>query len=132
MIAGIGMDMIELARIERALQRFGIRFLARILSPAETDGIHGNRVAYIAGRFAAKEAGAKALGSGIRGGIGWRDIEILNLASGAPKIQYHGAAGRRLRAMGAAAHVTLTHTRQHAAAVVILEAQGVAGECCRQ
>jgi holo-[acyl-carrier protein] synthase len=122
-IAGIGIDMVALPRIGRALERFGDRFMQRVLSPAERQAVRGNPVAYVAGRFAAKEAGLKALGTGVVAGIGWQDVEILRLDSGAPTIHYRAGALARLRAMGVtAAHVTLTHTREHAAAFVVLEA----------
>jgi holo-[acyl-carrier protein] synthase len=117
--------MVALPRIGRALDRYGDRFIERVLSPAERQAMHGNRVAYVAGRFAAKEAGLKALGTGVIAGIGWKDVEILRQRSGAPAIFYRAGAQARLQAIGVtAAHVTLTHTREHAAAFVVLEAAG--------
>ncbi len=128
MIAGIGIDMIELHRVERALARFGTRFLERMLSSAERQGMHGNDVAYVAGRVAAKEAGVKALGTGIAGGVGWKDIEIVNRPSGAPRIRYRAAAQKKMRAMGVvAAHLTLSHSQSHAVALVVLETLDVSG-----
>ena len=131
MIAGIGIDLVALPRIARALERFGDRFLERMLSPAEREAIPADRVPFVAGRFAAKEAGLKALGTGVAGGIGWRDVEILRQPSGAPIIRYRAGALACLKAMGVtAAHVTLTHTREHAAACVVLEVAG-AGPCAQ-
>ena len=122
MVKGIGIDLIELGRIERAIDRFGERFLARLLTPNERAGARGPFVSYVAARWAAKEAALKALGTGISGGITWRDVEVLDEPSGAPRMLLHGLAFRRAQALGVtSALVSLTHDQEHAAAVAVLE-----------
>ncbi len=125
MIAGCGIDVIEVARIRRVAERYGRRFLERIFTAAEIAYVErrGNRWERYAARFAAKEAGMKALGTGLRGGVRWRDFEVTNAASGKPMLRLDGKAARiaaRLRVQ--AVHLSITHTRESAAAVVILEA----------
>ena len=130
MIVGLGMDLVEIRRIRRALERFGLHFVDKILHASETalkftsvcDILSANRVAHVAARFAAKEAGAKALGTGFTGGIWFRDIRILPLASGKPEIHFYGQALERAQELGVThAHLSLTHARDTAGAVVILE-----------
>jgi holo-[acyl-carrier protein] synthase len=116
----LGLDIIEIARIRAALARHGGRFLRRIYTPREIEYCAG-RVDSLAARFAAKEAVAKALGCGI-GEISWTDIEILNDDAGAPILHLHGAAERLASEMGLRSwRVSLTHTRDTAAALVIGE-----------
>lgn len=125
MIVGLGIDIVELERIHKALQRFGDRFSRRILTRHELDTMPGAeqaRVSFVAARFAAKEAGVKALGTGMSGGITWHDLEVRPLPSGKPEIHLHGAARSAADILGArTAHISLTHGRDTAAAVVILE-----------
>jgi holo-[acyl-carrier protein] synthase len=122
MILGIGLDLIELDRVARLLERHGDRFVERILTGDERAAVHGDRVAYIASRLACKEAAFKALGTGWGMGVTWRQVEVERTASGAPQLRFHGAARRHLTERGMTrAHVTLTHTRAHASAVVVLE-----------
>jgi len=123
MIVGLGLDVVELARVERSLQRFGERFARRILTPAELAAMPPAHAApYLAVRFAAKEAASKALGTGIASGVGFQDMEVLRLPSGQPVLHLTGGAAARLLALGGArAHVSLTHGRDTAAAVVVLE-----------
>jgi holo-[acyl-carrier protein] synthase len=131
-IAGIGIDLIALGRIERAVTRFGDRFVARLLTAGERAGARGGLVPYVAGRFAAKEAALKALGTGLSGAIRWRDVEVLAEPSGAPRLQLHGEALRRARALGVTfAHISLTHDREYAAAVAVLEMASLAGTPAR-
>ncbi len=119
---GIGIDLIAIGRIERAIARFGDRFLARLLTEQERAGARGAQASYVAGRFAAKEATLKALGTGISGAIRWRDVEVLAETSGAPRLRLQGEALRRARSLGVTwAHVSLTHDREYAAAVAVLE-----------
>ncbi len=121
-IAGIGIDLIELARIERAIDRYGERFLVRLLTPAERSAARGPFASFVAARWAAKEAALKALGTGLTGGMTWRDVEVLDEPSGAPRMVLHGLASRRAQALGVtSALVSLTHDQEHAAAVVVLE-----------
>lgn len=128
-IIGIGLDVVELARIDRSLRRFGVHFLDRIMAEEERRAVPGDpaspssrMTAHVAARFAAKEAAVKALGTGFAAGIGPRDVAVRSLPSGQPELVLSGAARERARALGASRlHLTLTHTRDNAAAVVILE-----------
>lgn len=123
MIVGLGLDLVELARIERILERFGASFTDKILTPTERQGLPLQAAAYVAARFAAKEAAVKALGTGFSQGIGMQHIEVQKEASGRPILVLHGPAAARCAALGATRlHLSLTHGRDTAAAVVILEA----------
>jgi len=124
MIVGIGIDVVEISRIEAAIARFGERFLERVFTPAEI--AYCQRAAHpaerFAARFAAKEAALKALGTGKRGGIRWHDVEILPSPSGQPRIEFHAGARERLRALGGQrAHISLSHGRDLAIAHVLIE-----------
>ena len=124
MIVGIGIDLVEVPRIENALQRFGQRFVDRILTPDEAAYClsHKNPAAFLAARFAAKEAVSKAFGAGIGPSLGWHDIEVRHKDSGAPYIVMHGKGQDLLSARNAnVVHVSLTHTATNSAAVAILE-----------
>jgi holo-[acyl-carrier protein] synthase len=129
MILGIGSDMIDIRRIEQAIERFGDRFLDRIFTDAERSKCdrRANRSASYARRFAAKEACSKALGTGFRDGVFWRDLGVVNLASGQPSMRLTGGALRRLEeitpeGMTARLDVTLTDEPPLAQAVVIITA----------
>lgn len=127
MIYGIGTDIIEIARVERALARFGERFALRILCEPELRRFRSHRqpVAYLAKRFAAKEAFTKALGTGIHAPANWHGVWVTNLRSGKPTLEYSAALAELLAARGVRrAHVSLTDEREFAAATVILEADG--------
>ena len=124
MVLGLGSDLIEIARIEQSIQRFGARFLERVFTPAEIAYCQTKRHAAesFAARFAAKEAGAKALGTGISHGISWPEIEVVREATGRPVLQWSGRALERVRAMGVRrTSLTLTHAREMALAVVVVE-----------
>lgn len=125
MIVGLGLDIVELSRVAESLDAFGRRFEERILTPAERDGLPEQsavRTAYLAARFAAKEAAAKALGTGIAQGVGFQTIEVRREESGRPTIHFSGGAQERMQDLGATgAHVSLTHGRDSAVAVVVLE-----------
>ncbi len=124
MILGIGIDLMEVPRMERALQRRGDRLLRRLFTTAEREACvaAGGGCMRWAARFAAKEAIMKALGTGWAAGVGWHQMEILRTVQGRPHVRLSGQAQRTAREMGAAAcHVSLTHQRNHAAAVAILE-----------
>src|SRR6202795_2376860 len=101
MILGIGSDIIDIRRIERTLERFGERFIERIFTETEQRKSEGraNRAASYAKRFAAKEACSKALGTGFRKGIFWRDLGVVNLPGGRPTMVLTGGALARLQAM---------------------------------
>ncbi len=129
MILGIGSDMIDIRRIEQAMERFGDRFLDRIFTDAERRKCdrRANRSASYARRFAAKEACSKALGTGFRHGVFWRDLGVVNLTSGQPSMRLTGGALRRLEeitpeGMTARLDVTLTDEPPLAQAVVIITA----------
>lgn len=124
MIVGTGFDLVEVDRIERALSLYGRRFLERVFTRREIEYCerHKNRAERYAARFAAKEAAMKALGTGWRNGIRWRDLEVVNQSSGQPTLVFSGvaeerAAGLRVRTVA----LSLSHTPTHAAAQVILE-----------
>ncbi len=129
MILGIGSDLIDIARIERAIDRFGDRFLNRIFTGTERrkSDRRANRGASYAKRFAAKEACSKALGTGFRAGIFWRDLGVVNLPSGRPSMVLTGGALKRLHAMtppGMVARIDLTITDEPplAQALVVISA----------
>jgi holo-[acyl-carrier protein] synthase len=115
MILGIGSDLVDIPRIERAIARHGERFLARVFTEAERARAErkANRGATYAKRFAAKEACAKALGTGLRAGVFWRDMGVVNLKSGRPTMRLTGGALKRLVAItpeGFEARIDLTIT----------------------
>src|SRR5439155_25941148 len=102
MILGVGSDLIDIRRIDKAIERFGDRFLDRIFTEVERrrcDRRGATRVASYARRFAAKEAAAKALGTGFRSGVFWRDLGVVNLPSGQPGIRVTGGALQRRAAI---------------------------------
>lgn len=124
MILGCGIDSAEVSRIRAAIERFGRRFLERVFTPAELAYVEskGDRWGRYAARFAAKEAGMKALGTGWRRGVGWRQLEVVNLASGKPTLKLHGQAARIAAQMGVRnVSLSLTHTREAGLAVVVME-----------
>jgi holo-[acyl-carrier protein] synthase len=129
MILGLGSDLIDIRRIEQAIERFGDRFLDRIFTEAERRKCdrRANRAASYARRFAAKEACAKALGTGFRHSVFWRDMGVINLASGQPCLRLTGGALQRLdeitpAGMTARLDVSLTDEPPMAQAVVIITA----------
>ena len=129
MIIGIGNDLIDIRRIERPHERFGDRFIERIFTETERRRSEGRigRVASYAKRFAAKEACAKALGTGFRAGVFWCDMGVINLASGQPTLALSGGAVARLKALtpvGMTARLDLTMTDEPpmAHAMVVISA----------
>jgi holo-[acyl-carrier protein] synthase len=129
MIIGLGSDLIDIRRIEATLERFGARFIERIYTPLERQKCEGrfNRAASYARRYAAKEACAKALGTGFRRGVFWRDMGVVNLPGGRPTLQLTGGALERLNKLlpaGMAAQIDLTITDEPplAQAMVIISA----------
>ncbi|MFZ9702766.1 MAG: holo-ACP synthase [Candidatus Limnocylindrus sp.] len=112
----LGIDIVRVERIAGVLQRHPVRFPARVLTDGEQEYVRA-RSENFAGRWAAKEAVSKVLGLGIRG-IGWREIEIERLPTGAPTVRLHGSAAERAARMGIAAiAVSITHEREYAVAV---------------
>ncbi len=139
MILGIGSDLIDIRRIEKTLARFGDRFIARVFTDVEKAkaerrmGAGKSYAATFAKRYAAKEAASKALGTGFRQGVYWRDLGVVNLPSGKPTVRMTGGAARRLEAMipeGMEAQVDLTITDEYplAEATVIISAVPTGGE----
>ena len=117
----VGVDLVEIPRIRRALERWGDRFLQRIYTPAEIARCRG-RVPELAVRFAAKEAVSKALGVGIwwPGGISWHEAEVLSDRLGKPEVVLHGTAAERARTLGLNQWaISLSHTDEHAIAMVV-------------
>lgn len=132
MILGIGSDITDVRRIAKVIERHGERFLDRIFTTIERRKAdrRRNRVETYAKRFAAKEACAKALGTGIRSGVWWRDMGVVNLPSGRPTMQLAGGALRRLQAMTPAGHearidLTITDEGETAQAFVIISAEPI-------
>lgn len=124
MIAGTGIDLCEVSRIRAAIERNGERFLNRIFTPVEIAYVQrkANRFERYAARFAAKEAGMKAIGTGWRLGVTWRDFEVANLPTGRPTLRLTGVAARIAEEKGVRhVHLSLTHTREFGLAHVILE-----------
>lgn len=120
----VGLDAVELERIEVSIARHGDRFLRRVYTPYEVDlaPAHAGRVAFFAGRFAAKEAVLKVLGTGWSGGIAFTDVEIRRVDGGAPEVRLGGLAAERARELGLAQIlVSITHTRRDAQAVAVAE-----------
>ena len=124
MILGIGTDIIEVARIRASHEKFGERFVSRILLPSEIEYClsHKDPAPFIAARFAAKEAVSKAFGTGIGRSLGWLDIEVRRKESGEPYVELHGK-GRDLLAArnGSKVFLTISHTVHHATATALLD-----------
>ncbi|HCC56208.1 MAG TPA: holo-[acyl-carrier-protein] synthase [Solibacterales bacterium] len=124
MIVGTGLDVARVDRIQAAATRFGKRFLERVFTPREMAyaDSKANRFERYAARFAAKEAGMKAIGTGWRRGVRWHDFEVVNLKTGRPTLQLHGRARAVADELGVAnIWLSLTHTEEFAMAQVILE-----------
>jgi holo-[acyl-carrier protein] synthase len=124
MIVGSGVDLCEVSRIKSAIERYGDRFLERVYTEREI--AYASRKANLyeryAARFAAKEAGMKAIGTGWHGGVRWRDFEVTNLPSGRPTMQFHGKAAEYAQQLGVQnISLSITHTSVQAMAMVILE-----------
>lgn len=121
---GVGTDLAEVDRIREAIERHGQRFIERIYTPAEIAYVEGkvNRYERYAARFAAKEAGMKAIGTGWRRGVRWQDFEVTNLPTGQPTLRFHRAAAQFAERLGVRKiALSLTHTAVQAMAIVILE-----------
>ena len=124
MIIGTGIDLAEIARIQQSMDRYGARFLERVYTRAEQAYCQRKRNAAesFAARFAAKEAGAKALGTGISFGVSWREIEVVREPSGRPTLRFHGRAAEIAARLGVArSALSITHTTELAMASVVLE-----------
>ena len=124
MIVGTGIDIAEVPRIRKAIDRFGDRFLQRIYTPSEIAycDSKANRFERYAARYAAKEAAMKALGTGWNHGIRWRDCEVTRMPSGRPTLTFHGKAAEFAARLGVRnAALSLSHTAEQGIAQVILE-----------
>ena len=124
MIVGLGTDLIEIARIERSLQRFGEAFLRRVYTAGEIAYCMAkkNSAESLAARFAAKEAGAKALGTGISRGVSWRELEVRRAPGQRPELHLSGRAAQIAAALGVSRiSLSLSHSRELSIAVVVAE-----------
>ena len=118
-----GIDIIEISRVGRVLERYGRRFLERVFTPDEIAYCR-ERAPNLAARFAAKEATMKALGTGVRG-VGWKDIEVVRHPSGAPSIKLHGRCKQRAQRLGVQEiAISLSHSRDYAVASVVIRCLG--------
>src|SRR5215475_8434932 len=126
MIVGTGVDITEVARIKAAVERFGDRFLKRVFTPAEVQycTYKANPEERLAARFAAKEAGMKAIGTGLRHGVTWQDVEVLRKPGQRPVLKFNGKAAEFAERLGCKrTHLSLSHTKEQAIAHVILEGE---------
>ena len=124
MIVGSGIDLVEIGRIQHSMDRYGSRFLNRVYTAEEQAYCLRKRNAAesFAARFAAKEAGAKALGTGISFGVNWLEIEVVRAPGGRPTLRFHGRAAQIAAAMGVVrSALSITHTANLAMASVVLE-----------
>ncbi len=123
-VLGIGVDLVEVARIQHSLDRFGERFLHRVFTDGEIEYSTSMKfpARHLAARFAAKEAVSKAFGTGIGKAMGWREIDVRKKPSGEPYLVFSGAAEQLAKERGVvSALITLSHTDHHAMAMIVLE-----------
>jgi holo-[acyl-carrier protein] synthase len=123
-IRGVGIDIVQVDRIEQSLERFGHRMEARLFTAGELEYCRGHKdpLPHLAARFAAKEAASKALGTGMSGGVGFRHIEVVQPGGRVPTLVFHAAALQRYQSLGCTtSHLSLTHDGGHAVACVVLE-----------
>ena len=133
MIVGTGIDLVELSRIRRIAEKFGHAFIRKILGPDEMadfaakfgdDPLAPKSAEFLGARFAAKEAAVKALGTGFSDGVSMCDVQVANLPSGKPEVAFSGKAAEILSQIPSPiCHLTITHTRETAAAFVIVESR---------
>jgi holo-[acyl-carrier protein] synthase len=121
-IAGVGVDLVPVERVERLLARYGARLLARCFAEGEVRRLQAE---HVAGLLAAKEATFKALGTGWGEGVGWRDVTVVHAGAGAPTLALSGGAAARARLRGVSrSHLSIAHDGGVAVAVVVLETDG--------
>jgi len=123
-VRGIGVDIVRAERLSQALERFGSRMEKRIYTEGELAYCRSHRdpLPHLAARFAAKEAAFKAIGTGLSGGVGWRQAEVLQPGGQQPQLLFHDAALERFRLLGASSvHLSLTHDGGFAVACVVIE-----------
>jgi holo-[acyl-carrier protein] synthase len=125
MIAGVGVDIVEISRLERAIKEYGARFINRVFTDSEIEYCErmSRKAERYATRFAAKEAARKALGAATPVvALSWHDVEIISSTEGAPQLQFHGRAAEIAEKLKIVrAHVSLSHAQDHAVAFVVLE-----------
>lgn len=122
MILGLGIDLTDIVRIEKVYKRYGLKFAQRFLTPKELEYLPEQPISWLAGRFAAKEASAKALGTGFQKGILWQDILIIPNEWGRPELFFEAYAKEFALALGVKrCHLSISHERHMACAAVILE-----------
>src|SRR3954469_1713329 len=124
-VVGIGVDLVEVARIQHSLERFGERFLHRVFTEAEIEYCKSmpHPARHFAARFAAKEAVSKAFGTGIGKSMGWKDIDVRRKESGEPYVVLEGGAKKLAEERGVSkVSITLSHTEHHAMAMIVVEA----------
>ena len=123
-VRGIGVDVVKVERLAQALERFGERMEQRLFTEGERTycKTHKDPLPHLAARFAAKEAAFKAIGTGLSGGVGWKHAEVIQPGGRQPRLEFHGVALERFRALGCTdAHVSLTHDGGIAIACVVIE-----------
>jgi holo-[acyl-carrier protein] synthase len=123
-VRGIGIDIVEVRRMVAALERFGERMERRLFTEAELTYCRGHKdpMPHLAARFAAKEAASKAIGTGMSGGIGFRQFEVIQPGGRQPKLEFHDTARQRFEQLGCrASHLSLTHDAGLAIACVVIE-----------
>ena len=126
MIVGTGIDIVEVPRVAASIERFGARFLQRVFTEGEIRYCQSkqNAAERFAARFAAKEAGMKAIGTGWRRGVTWKDVEVRREPGGRPTIAFSGKAAEFAAKLGmTGASLSISHTKEHAIAQVILESE---------
>jgi len=133
MIVGVGIDIVEVMRVERLLERRSVRSLARLFTPAEQTYCTGRPrpALHLAARLAAKEAASKALGTGFSGGVSWREIEVVADADGRPMLAFLGMTAKvvtRRCGEGHRWHLSLSHDRHYATAVALVETPDTANQ----
>jgi holo-[acyl-carrier protein] synthase len=123
-VRGIGVDVVQVDRLMKSLERFGERMENRLFTPAEIAYCrrHKDPLPHLAARFAAKEAAFKAIGTGLSNGVGWKQAEVIQPGGRQPRVEFHGVALERFRSLGCrSAHLSLTHDAGMAIACVVIE-----------
>jgi len=124
MIYAVGTDLVEISRIEKIIERWRGRFIQKVYSEEEIRycSAKAHSAQHFAARFAAKEAFLKGVGLGMAGGVGFRDVEVINRAQGKPELQFHGRAREMVYRDGITeCHISLSHTDRYAVAFIVLE-----------
>lgn len=123
-VRGIGVDVVQVSRLVQALERFGDRMEKRLFTPGELDYCrrHKDPLPHLAARFAAKEAAFKAIGTGVAGGVGWKQAEVIQPGGQQPRLEFSGVALERFQALGCRnSHLSLSHDGGLAVACVVIE-----------